>query len=151
MFRLVDAAAWCWRRIHVSIPPVPAQALAAWHVSVGLWILVGGMDRFGGPGWAGARRLAPWWIWGCVLLVGGLVVLYAWPWLEQCHPRAALVAILLGATPLLFITLGFFWAIHESPLAATSGVGAYGAIVLGHMHLAKHLIRGGIWDRKGCS
>lgn len=132
------------------IRPVPAEALGAFHMSIGVFILAGGALRFSGPGWAGARILAPWWVWGLILTLAGAFVLWCWPWLESCHPRTSVLVIACGSMPLMFLTIGFVYAAKQSPVVGLTGIGAYGSIVFAHLHLAVHMIRDGVLDRRGC-
>lgn len=145
------------RRFLGAIPPVPPQALAAFHVSVGAAILAGGEDRFSGPSFAGARQLVQvlcvdpcwaWALWGSVLLSVGLIVLFAWPWLELRHARVATFAVLFGAAPMVFVVLGFVASLGLSEVASSSGVGAYGSLALFHLHTAVKMIRHGAWDQR---
>lgn len=146
------------RRFWAAIPPVPPQALAAFHVSVGVSILAGDSKRFSGPSFAGARQLAgllfgipddhAWIFWGTLLTVVGVGVLFMWPWLELHHARIALGAVLFGAAPMIFIVLGFVTSLSMSEIASTSGIGAYGSLAAFHLHTAIKMIRHGAWDRR---
>jgi hypothetical protein len=69
------------KRFLVAIPPVPPQALAAFHAAVGAAILAGDSRRFSGPSFAGARQLAglvgipeqhAWIAWGTLLVTVGV-------------------------------------------------------------------------------
>jgi MFS superfamily sulfate permease-like transporter len=149
-------------RFAVSIPPVPPQALAAFHMSVGVSILLGDGKRFSGPSFAGARELATlfgvseanaWIFWGTTLTVVGVIVLFTWPRLEIRHARIALCAVLFGAAPMIFIVLGFITSLSLSEIASTSGIGAYGSLAVAHIHTGIKMIQHGAWDRRradGC-
>jgi MFS superfamily sulfate permease-like transporter len=151
-----------FKRFFLAIPPVPPQALAAFHMSVGVAILAGDSKRFSADSFAGARQLATlvgvredhaWILWGTVLAVAGLTVLFVWPWLELRHARWALVLVLFGAAPMIFIVIGFATSIRLSEVASSSAVGAYGMLALFHLHTAAKMIRYGAWDRRrpdGC-
>lgn len=155
-----DASTGLWRafrRFVGAIPPVPPQALAMFHLSVGGFILAGDGVRFSGPSFVGARQLATvfgvpagkaWVFWGVLLLVTGLAVLFTWPWLELRHARVAVCVVLFGAAPMMFIVLGFITSLRLSEIASTSGIGAYGALVLAHLHTGAKMIRHGCWDRR---
>lgn len=150
------------RRFLGAIPPVPPQALAAFHISVGAAILGGDSKRFSGPSYAGARQLATlvgvpedwaWLLWGLLLTVIGTVMLFTWPRIELRHARIALAAVLFGAAPMLFFTLGFIASLAQSDVASSSGIGAYGALAVFHIHTGVKMIRHGAWDRRradGC-
>jgi MFS superfamily sulfate permease-like transporter len=142
-----------WR----AIPPVPPQALAGFHVSVGAAILAGDSKRFSGPSFAGARQIAglvgvgdqhAWLAWGLLLITAGVFVVFTWPWFEVHYPRLALIAVLLGAAPLIFFVLGFVTSIRLSEVASSSPVGAYGSIALFHIHTAYKMVQHGAWDRR---
>lgn len=145
------------RRFLGAIPPVPPQALAAFHISVGAAILAGGRERFSGPSYAGARQLSAvvgvpygcaWLTWGSLLATVGVVVLFTWPWIELKHARVATCAVLFGAAPMLFFTLGFVASLRLSEVASSSGIGAYGILALFHIHTAVKMIRHGSWDQR---
>jgi MFS superfamily sulfate permease-like transporter len=145
------------RRFLSAIPPVPPQALAAFHVAVGTAILAGDGKRFSGPSLAGAREVAAlfgvpadkaWILWGTTLTVVGLVVLLVWPWVELRHARAALCIVLAGSVPMIFLVVGFIFSLQLSEVASTPGIGAYGALAVAHLHTAVKMIRGGCWDRR---
>jgi hypothetical protein len=145
------------RRFLVSIPPVPPQALAAFHVAVGTSILAGDGRRFSSESLIGARQLAAlfgveeghaWIFWGVTLTVAGLIVLFTWPWLESRHARVALCVVLAGAVPMLFFAYGFAASVRLSEVALSSGIGAYGALAVFHLHTAAKMIRHGCWDRR---
>jgi hypothetical protein len=149
-----------WRRLQrffLAIPPVPPQALAAFHVSVGASVLGGDGARFSGPSYAGARQLATlvgvsegdaWILWGTLLTVAGVIILFTWPWLESRHARWALVLVLFGSAPMLFFVLGFVTSLTMSEVASSSGIGAYGALAVFHLHTAWKMIRHGAWDKR---
>jgi MFS superfamily sulfate permease-like transporter len=150
------------QRFITSIPPVPPQALAAFHAAVGAAILAGDSARFSGPSFAGARQIAglvgipdqrAWIAWGTLLVIVGVVMVFVWPWFEIHHPRLAVVTVLFGACPMLFFVAGFVTSIGLSAVASSSPVGAYGTIALFHLHTAAKMIDNGAWDRRrpdGC-
>jgi cytochrome b561 len=148
------------RRFLVALPPVPPQALAMFHASVGVAILVGDSSRFAGPTFAGARKIVAiltpvpedqaWLVWGVLLASVGIFMLFAWPVLERDHPRGAFVLVLFGAAPITFIVLGFVASLGLSSVASTSGIGAYGAVAAFHIHTAVKMLQHGAWDRDRC-
>jgi hypothetical protein len=150
------------KRFLVAIPPVPPQALAAFHAAVGAAILAGDSRRFSGPSFAGARQLAglvgipeqhAWIAWGTLLVTVGVFMVFVWPWFEIHHARLAVITVLFGAVPMLFFVAGFVSSIGLSAVASSSPVGAYGTIALFHLHTAVKMIDNGAWDRRrpdGC-
>ena len=152
-----------WRvagRFLTALPPVPPQALALFHASVGVAILIGDGTRFAGPTFAGARRIVEiltpipgadaWLAWGVLLGSVGIFMLFAWPILERDHPRGAFLLVLFGSAPIIFIVLGFINSLTLSSLASTSGIGAYGAVAVFHIHTAVKMLTSGAWDREHC-
>src|SRR3954462_9696425 len=114
-----DPSSGLWRavvRFGTAIPPVPPQALAAFHAAVGAAILAGDSARFSGPSFVGARQIAALVgipepragiAWGTLLVVVGVAMVFVWPWFEIHHPRLAVVTVLFGAVPMLFLVAGF--------------------------------------------
>jgi hypothetical protein len=145
-----------------AIPPVPPQALSVFHAAVGAAILAGDSARFSGPSFAGARQIAAlfgipqpraWIAWGTLLVTVGVFMVFVWPWFEVHHPRMAVVTVLFGAVPMLFLVAGFVSSLGLSAVASSSPVGAYGTIALFHLHTAVKMINNGAWDRRrpdGC-
>jgi MFS superfamily sulfate permease-like transporter len=150
------------KRFLVAIPPVPPQALAAFHAAVGAAILAGDSKRFSGPSFAGARQLSgfigipddhAWIAWGTLLVTVGVVMVFVWPWFEIHHARLAVITVLFGACPMLFLVAGFVASLSLSAVASSSPVGAYGTIAAFHLHTAVKMIDNGAWDRRrpdGC-
>lgn len=148
------------RRFLTAIPPVPPQALALFHAAVGVAILSGDSGRFAGATFAGARNIVAiltpvpgdqaWLVWGVLLSSVGIFMLFSWPILERDHPRGAFTLVLFGAAPITFIVIGFIASLGLSSVASTSGIGAYGAVAVFHIHTAVKMLQHGAWDRDRC-
>jgi hypothetical protein len=96
---------------------------------VGLLILAGGEARFSGIGFSAARDLTPWWAWGGLMLLSGLVALVGAaghiPWASRIGHATACLTYVFLVVSLITVAAG-------SPTASLSGVGVYTAFALIH-------------------
>jgi hypothetical protein len=96
---------------------------------VGLAILVGGQARFSAASFNTARQLAPWWAWGTVMLVAGLLAMVGasrhWMW-------PARVGHSLAGTIYLFLVFALTDTAIRLPATPLTGIGIYTAFAIMH-------------------
>ncbi len=100
---------------------------------VGGLILIGGEPRFSGPSFASARQIAPWYVWGAVMLASGALAFFGaarhFVWVARIgHSVSSLVYI--------------FWVVAlavtavQLPTGPLTGIGIYSAFAAMHAFAA---------------
>lgn len=103
--------------------------IATGTMTVGALILIGGQARFSSVGFATARQVAPWWIWGLALFGAGLLALVG---ILTRHPWWCRIGHSLSSVAYGFLVFTFILTAIGQPTAALTGIGIYGALAVAH-------------------
>lgn len=106
-----------------------AVTAASGSLFVGALILFGGPTRFSSPPFATIRHLAPWWLWGSVMVACGLLAVIGatrhLTWLARVGHSVAAVAY-------MFFAFALADSVLKIPNGALTGLGIYSAFAVLH-------------------
>lgn len=102
---------------------------AAGTLTVGALILAGGAVRFSSVGFAAARQIAPWWVWGSALAGAGLIALTG---TAMRHPWWCRIGHTLSAVAYMFLVVTFVQTAIATATVALTGIGIYGCLAVLH-------------------
>lgn len=103
---------------------VITKLVAGYAILQGVAIFLGGLGRFGAPGYAIALQVpgAPW-SWGVVIIMAGTIMVCG---VVRRSSRTVAIGAFLGAAWSMFFATAFAWAAIGNPTANTTGMWVYG-------------------------
>jgi hypothetical protein len=99
---------------------------AAGGVIMGASILWGGQHRFSSNALSIPAEIAPWWMWGALYLIAGVLHAVA----VLARRPAVLISGLVLAVMHGLIAISVMWALFDSPVTSSTAAGTYAGLMV---------------------